>query len=257
MLWLMTMFMFFIVSSVLSEDYQEPPFISEISQCLLRARFLHPPSGRCLEPLERGPCADNQWLVPSKLNKMLLECQEKPENEGDTSFTAHRSGDIRPLKDHTYLKMFSRGHCEAAEKLLPVNFAMNTRPCPHDHRCSSDISVAIKILKSLIATNGYKIVQNFFRKMICGREPQKRAICLPVDKKSPLTEENLYNSLHIPDLVCVKKNPCPYGEGPYQNKEGYFGCKNISFIRLLNFSSRRCRRRKILRRGRCVPRFIG
>ena len=82
MLWLMIMFMFFIVSSVLSEDYQEPPFISEISQCLLRSRFLHPPSGRCLEPLERGPCADNQWLVPSKLNKTLLECQEKPETRG-------------------------------------------------------------------------------------------------------------------------------------------------------------------------------
>ena len=225
-----------------------------VRKCFLRAQFHHPASGQCLEPLERGPCAENQWLVPATQNKLILECQKMPEER--ENLTLLESGDVGAQEQAT---MFLRGDCLATERQLPVNFAMNTRPCPRDHRCSSAVGAAVTILAAFNATSEYQSVEDYFKNMVCSTKPYKRALCLPVDRKSPLTEENLYKSLQSPDLICIK-NPCPEAEEPYQDKDGYFRCHNLLRLRprqTTSLASHHCRRGRLFRGGRCVPKFFG
>ena len=51
----------------------------DVRLCLLQAMFYYPPSGECHEPLEQGPCDQAQWLVPALRDKMVLQCQQRPQ----------------------------------------------------------------------------------------------------------------------------------------------------------------------------------
>lgn len=230
----------------------------DVRLCLLQVKFYHPPTGGCHEPLERGPCADTQWLVPSPGDKTVLECQQRPDTPDQNRFILSSNGSV--VEDSENEKMFSRGKCKPTERLLPENFVLDTKPCPKHFKCTEDIKVAYKVLKDLEQTN--KIDENtltldLFKDMICSREPQKRALCLPTDTTGPVTKENLYNSLQIPDLICME-NPCPQAEEPYQAKKGYFRCKKILGVNSVTFAgSNPCPKKKVLLRGKCRPRWMG
>ena len=229
----------------------------DVRLCLLQAKFHHPPSGECHEPLEQGPCDQAQWLVPALRDKMVLECQQRPQTpsprfilKSDGSVVEDRGEDDQ---------MFDIGECGKTEMLLPKNFVMNTKPCPKHHQCLSNIKVAYKVLEAIDQTKEYEyaLTQDLFKSMICSKEPQKRALCLPKNKTNPVTEENLFNSLQFPELICMK-NPCPAGQQPYQAEKGYFRCKKTPGLRsIFSTGTNLCPKNKLFRRGRCMSKFFG
>ena len=226
--------------------------------CFLQSKLYHPQSGECKDPLEQGPCDEDQWLAPSTQDKMVLECQQRPETLDGESFKILSNGSVVREKEQENGSIFKIGDCKPTERLLPVNFAMNTKPCPKNHQCSSKVSESLKVLEAIVKTNRFleiELTHKFFKNMICSREPQKQALCLPRDKTNPVTAENLYNSLHMPELICVEK-PCPSGKEPYQDEKGYIRCES-PFPRFTDVNSKSCKKRRILRRGRCTPRWIG
>jgi len=234
----------------------------DVRLCFLQAKFHHPPSGGCHEPLEQGPCDVTQWLVPSSQDKLVLECQQRPDTPDQNRFILSSNGSV--VEDNEIEneneKMFGRGKCKPTERLLPENFVLDTKPCPKHFKCTSDIKVAYEVLEAIEQTN--KVDENtltlsLFKDMICSREPQDRALCLPTDKTGPVTKENLFNSLQIPDLICMK-NPCPPFEEPYQAEKGYFRCKKILGVNSVTFSqSNPCPKKRVLLRGKCRPRWVG
>ena len=241
----------------LKADTESQSTDDDIRLCFLQTMFHHPPSGQCHEPLEQGPCADNQWLVPSPADRMVLECQQRPYTPSQR-YILSSNGSV--VEDREESKMFDIGDCKPTERLLPENFVMDTKPCPKYHQCTSNITVAYEILEDIVRAN--KVYENtlteeHFKSMICSREPAERALCLPSDKTNPVTKENLCNSLNIPDLICMK-NPCPAKQAPYQAEKGYFRCKPILGLNSVTFSqSHSCPKGRILRRGRCMSRFLG
>lgn len=236
----------------------EPQIIDNKRLCFLQSRLYHPQSGECKDPLEQGPCDENKWLAPSAQDKMVLECQQRPDTLDGETFIILSNGDVVLEEEQENATIFKIGDCKPTERLLPVNFAMNTKSCPKNHQCSSKVSELLQVLEVIVKTNKFleiELTHKFFKNMICSEEPQKKALCLPRDKTNPVSTENLYNSLHIPELICMKK-PCPSGEEPYQDEEGYFRCES-SFSRFTGFNLNSCKKGRILRRGRCTPRWIG
>ena len=229
----------------------------DIRLCFLQAKFHHPPSGQCYEPLEQGPCADTQWLVPSPADRNVLECQQRPDTPSQSLILSSNGTVVEDSEDKN---MFDIGDCEPTERLLPENFVIDTKPCTKNHQCTSNITVAYEVLEALVRENKVyenTLTEDHFKSMICSREPAERALCLPSDKTNPVTKENLYNSLQIPDLICMK-NPCPKNQEPYQAEKGYFRCISILHQNSVTFSnSHPCPRRRIFRRGRCVLPFLG
>ena len=226
--------------------------------CFLQTKFYHPQSRECQDPLEQGPCDQTQWLMPSTQDKMVLECRQRQETQERVEFIMKSNGDVVVMKERGNANIFKVGNCKQTERLLPVNFAMNTKPCPKDHQCSSRVSASLKVLEDIVKTNQFfeiKLTQNFFKNMICSKKPQKQGLCLPRDKSNLVAIENLYDSIYLPELVCMK-NPCPVGKEPYQDGEGYFRCKDF-LSRFTNLNSSYCQKGKILKRGRCTPRWIG
>ena len=201
-------------------------------------------------------CIQNQWLVPTAQDKMVLQCQQRPKSLETFILSSIGSVVEDPGEDD---QMFEIGDCKKTERLLPENFAMNTKPCPKHHQCLSNIKVAYEVLEAIKDTKRYEysLTRDLLKSMICSREPQKRGLCLPRGKTNPVLEENLFNSLQVPELICIK-NPCPEGQQPYQAKKGYFRCHKISGLKSVTFTgSNLCAKNKLFRRGRCMSRFFG
>ena len=151
-------------------------------------------------------------------------------------------------------QVYTRAHCGEGERLLPVNFAMNTRPCPARHWCRSTYP-SVEAVMAAFNRSGEK-VRSFLEELVCSHNPAKRGVCLPVNnQESMFSAENIYQSFKDPDLVC-KKSPCPPGKEPFLDPDGYHRCRN----RIGRFSGnlgRPCKRNQIYRRGKCVSRFFG
>ena len=236
-----------------------PQSRDDVRLCLLQAMFYHPPSGECHEPLEQGPCDQAQWLVPAPRDKMVLECQQRPQTRSPETFILRSDGSVVGDNEADSDKMFDIGDCETAERLLPEDFVLHSKPCPRHHRCTSNIQGAYEVMEAIEPTKEYEytLTQDFFKSMICSREPQKRALCLPRDRTNPVTEENLFNSLQIPELICTK-NPCPLGKKPYQAEKGYFRCNGILGLNSVTSGlTNLCPRNKRFSRGRCISKFFG
>ena len=247
-----------VISGLLTDT--EPQGRDDVRLCLLQAMFYYPPSGECHEPLEQGPCDQAQWLVPTVQDKMVLECQQRPLTRSPETFILSSDGSVVGDHEDDGYKMFDIGDCETrTDRMLPEDFVLHSKPCPRHHKCTSDIEVAYEVLEAIEPTNEYEyaLTQDFFKSMICSREPQKRALCLPRDKTNPVTEENLFNSLQVPDLICTK-NPCPLGKKPYQAEKGYFRCNGVLGLNSVTSGiTNLCPKKKIFRRGKCVSKFFG
>ena len=142
-----------VISGLLTDT--EPQGRDDVRLCLLQAMFYYPPSGECYEPLEQGPCDQAQWLVPTVQDKMVLECQQRPDTRSPETFILSSDGSV--VKDRGEDgKMFEMGECEPTERLLPDNFVMNTKPCPKHHQCLSNIKVAYEVLEAIGQTKDYE-----------------------------------------------------------------------------------------------------
>ena len=161
-------------------------------------------------------------------------------------------GEVRCLEAGP--QVYTRAHCGEGERLLPANFAMNTRPCPARHWCRSTYPGPRAVMEAF-NRSGDK-VRSFLEDLVCSDNPAKRGVCLPVNNQESLfSAENIYQSFKDPDLVC-KKSPCPPGREPFLDPDGYHRCRN----RIGRFSGnlgRPCKRNQIYRRGKCVSRFFG
>ena len=210
-----------------------------------------------IRPLESVMSPWSRAPVTRPSDKMVLQCQHRPQTSSPR-FILKSDGSVVEDRGEDD-QMFDIGECGTTEMLLPENFVMNTKPCPKHHQCFSNIKVAYKVLEAIEQTKEYEyaLTQDLFKSMICSREPQKRALCLPKNKTNPVTEENLFNSLQIPELICMK-NPCPAGQQPYQAEKGYFRCNKTSGLRsFFSTGSNLCPRNKIFRRGRCMSKYFG
>ena len=231
-----------------------------VEACLLEFLFYHAPTDTCWPALERGPCAGDQWLVTSPAQPGVVECQARTRDTADCAPVILDTGEVGCREDAALDQIYTRGRCGEGERLLPDNFAMNTRPCPASHRCSTrhrTVLTAIEDLDQAAVRDLEGKVAEFLKEFVCSDNPQKFGICLPADKTSPFLKSNLQQTFKDPKLVC-KKNPCPEDQEPFVNEDGFHRCRNV--FRSTRFSGnlgRACKRNQIYRRNKCVSRFFG
>ena len=233
--------------------------LGEVEGCLLSGQLHHPVTGSCWAPLEQGPCPPGSWLVPLAQESGEGECRARAVS--CPAPVIREGGEVGCLEqeEEALHQAYTRAHCRQGERLVPANLALHTRPCPAHHACSRDYLAAWNTLQQQRSDFHKKALQHM-KDMICSEEP--RRVCLPDNGKSPFLAESIYQSFKNPQLVCAE-NPCPQGQEPYEDENGYVECVSILGLNSLSdgTSEANCRRNQVWRErdgvGKCVSRFFG
>ena len=262
------------------------PKTLERTLCLLKYQFYHVASEKCYDMFDQGPCSADQWLAPTAIPGDVTCQLIPPEMSPDCiSLTILENGDIKCQDRIQRLNQdYRKSSCQAGQIMLPENFIENTKPCPEKFVCSKNYQSHFSFINKYINQGQEELgkqIRRFWVTMLCsGKKEDKttRMVCVPTEGS---LEDNkmLIQSFKPPKSSC-QGNPCPPRMWPWRSEDGYQRCLlasedevdgcfgqivemegklqcNTFQERFTNLGRNKCRRGKIFRRGRCVPRFLG
>ena len=95
--------------------------------CLLGLEFYHPESDQCFPALERGPCDQDDWLVPDPSDPGLGGCQRMTLPATGCEAVILESGepgcaeDVKEDNEVAFIKVKFKGKLEGGRKWLQQN----------------------------------------------------------------------------------------------------------------------------------------
>ena len=260
------------------------PKTKERTLCLLKYQFYHVASEECFDLFAPDPCGPNQWLAPSAIPGDVT-CQPIPSDISPecNSLTILENGDIQCQDMIPRLNQdYRQSSCQAGQIMLPENFIENTILCPEMFICRKDYKSHFSFIKKHFDQEELgKQMRQFWGTMLCSgneSDTSSKMFCVPTE--GSLDDNKMMIQSFKPPKSSCQVNPCPPGLWPWQSEDGYQRCLlaseeevNGCFGQILemegklqcqafhehftDLATNKCRRGRIFRRGKCVPRFFG